>query len=192
MIGLVVWACGPQGGRPVEMVTADSVPPEVSLSDTTPPAARAGFLAARTEDPGQISGEWPAAAGACADPTSLHILADGDTVGVLMVLIPLAGNAAVTYQVTPSGSGPPQPGTARMGVQRILFTGVAYAADEGTVRVTRFDRRISGQFSVRLVDAASGRPLRYAGSFRDLHVKAWPADFCALTPADSLPLEPLR
>jgi len=163
------------------------------VEDTTPPQAKPGFLAARTIDPGQISGEWAAVAGTCPEPPSLQILADGDSVGVLIVIAPDSGNPVTSYPIAVPDGHRPAPGTARMSVQRILYTGLAYAAGEGVVELSRFDRRVSGRLDVRLVDAITGRNMRYVGSFVNLRFAAWPAGFCALDPPpDSVAPDPIE
>jgi len=164
----------------------DSIIP-VAFIDTVVPEAGPGFLAARTPDPGAISGEWPGRAGECADPPSLQLLVDGDSVGVLVVLgFPDSGPRVGSYPISPGELGWPRPGTARMGVQRILYVGLAYGAMGGSVELSRVDRGVSGRFDVRLVEATTEREVRYLGTFRDVPLGSWPADLCVMTlPPDS-------
>jgi hypothetical protein len=175
---------------------ADETPPEVAIAelpdsvrgavvaalDTTPPEAEPGFLAARTGDPAPLTGEWPAKAGECSDPSSLHVVAASDSVGALLVVFyPAEGLRSARYPIVVAAGGPPSPGTALLGVQRIEYIGLAYRGGEGTVELSLTDRRASGVFRARLVDAISQRQVYWVGSFRDVPLEPWPRELCVTT-----------
>jgi hypothetical protein len=152
-----------------------------AVADTAPPIAPAGFLAARAGDPSQITGQWPATAFSCEGQRSLQVLSDTDSAGVLIVMaLPDSGNPVMSYPIALPDGQSLAAGTARMAVQRILFYGLAYAASDGTVELTRLDRGASGRFDVQLVDAATARESRYAGTFTNLRVERGPLDLCQL------------
>ena len=180
---LAVVACTADETRPEE--TAGGVPETTAVQvadDTIPPVARSGFLAARAVDvPSQINGEWPATVGVCPDQRALQILADADSVGVLIVIVrPDSGDPVMRYPVTLPDGRPPAAGTARLSVQRILYLGLAYAAANGAVELSSLERQASGRFDVRLVDAITARESRYVGAFSNLPLENWPPDLCAL------------
>ncbi|MBI3981971.1 MAG: hypothetical protein HY337_03610 [Gemmatimonadetes bacterium] len=185
LLTLVLGACTEPPNPPAASESSDSAPAATtSPNDSAPPVARAGFLAGRTDDPAPLTGEWLARAGECPDPPSLQLLAEGDSVGVLIVLTyPDSGSRETRYPVESPDSGPPAPGTARFGIQRIQYLALGFRAVAGTVDLSRLDRRATGAFAVRLLEAITQREVRYAGSFRGVRVEPWPADLCVMVAA---------
>lgn len=151
------------------------------VHDSLPPAAQPGFLAARTDDPSQLGGAWAARAGECPSPPSLQVMAESDSVGVLVLIAyPDSGPRTTVYRVVLPDSAAPSPGTARLGVQRIQYLALAYRGVGGWVALSDLGRRVTGRFDVTLADVTTQRELRYVGSFRDVRIEPWPRDLCAL------------
>ncbi len=180
-LAIVVAACGEPGTPPSAGQTPGGDTTVGIVRDSLPPPAPSGFLAARTDDPSQLIGAWAARAGVCPSPPSLQVLAESDSVGVLMLLAyPDSGPRATSYRVVLPDSAPPSPGTARLGVQRIQYLSLAYQGAAGWVEVSDLGRRVSGRWDVTLKDVTTQRELRYVGSFRDVPIEPWPGVLCAL------------
>ena len=185
LISCLLLACSREHAVPAEVGAPDSAAAPAAL-DTIPPDAQPGFFAAVTPDSRQISGEWRGRAGECADPPSLQLLVDGDSVNALLLIaFPDSGSRVREYPIVDLAPGAPPPGTARLSVLRILYIGLGYRAVEGAVQLDRVGRRVSGQFDVRLMEATSERVIRYLGTFREIPVGRWAADLCVMTSPDS-------
>ncbi len=181
---LLLVACGtraPQPGRPPGGTGAQAP------ADTTQPVARAGALVTRAlAEAGPLSGRWRPQAGVCAQPPSLQLLAQSDSVDFLLLLyLPPDSAAAGTYVAEATTRAAPQARTARLGVQQVRYANLAYEATSGTVRLERLDHLATGRFDVTLQEAPSHRTMRYLGVFDAIPVDSLGGPACQFAAPDS-------
>ena len=179
---VLLTACGGgRAGAPDAQAVGDSAPAQAVTPppDTTYPPRRRGALIARSAIPSPLSGGWRATAGLCSEPPSLQLLAPGDSVDVIILLrSPAGGWVTGAYAVVAPEDTTDAPGTARMGVQRVLYVDQAYRSERGSVELSRLDRLASGRFDVVLRELSSEDTLRYLGVFDRIRVDSLPAAEC--------------
>jgi hypothetical protein len=120
----------------------------------------------------------------------LQVVAQEPGTGTIVLLaLPPEGSRVTRYPVTTVSVGLPAPPAAQIGVQMFRPTGSrAYQAAEGEVEVYAFDRVVSGRFAVTLREINTNRRKQYAGSFREVPVRALDPAKCAM--ADSVAASP--
>lgn len=141
------------------------------------------MLIARSATPGPLSGEWRPAAGMCGSPPTLQLVARGDSVDVIVLLrLPENGPATGAYRVAGPQDTVAGPGTARIGVQRLLYVERAYRSERGAVELQRLDRLASGRFDVVLRELNAIDTVRYLGVFERIRLDSLPGAQCQLAP----------
>jgi len=179
---VLLTACG--GGRadaPEAQAVADTGAegPVTPPPDTTYPAPRRGALIARPALPGPLGGEWTATAGLCREPPTLHLVAAGDSVDLMILLrSPSEGWTTGAYPVVSPDDTTEAARTARIGVQRVSYVDQAYQGERGSVDLSRLDQLASGRFDVVLRDLRSADTVRYLGAFHRIRVDSLPPGEC--------------
>jgi hypothetical protein len=182
---LLLAACGTRTPSQRERAAATG---EAAPADTTPPPARAGVLVTRTPaDRTVLNGQWRPQAGVCASPPSFQLLAQGDSVDVLLLVnLPRDTVATGTYAVqAPQDTAAPGR-TARIGVQELRYGQMAYQGIRGTVQLERLDQLAAGRFDVTLQETPSHREVRYLGVFDAVPVETLGVAPCRLAQPDTL------
>ena len=155
--------------------------------DSTPPAAQAGALVTRAlGEPGPLNDRWQPTAGICVSPPSFQLLAQSDSVDVLLLLDLPEDSAAAGRYVVPAPTDSTASGRlARLGVQQLRYTSLSYHAQVGTVQLERLDRAASGRFDVTLQEMPSHRTFRYLGVFEGIPVDTLSQAVCQRAAPDS-------
>ena len=155
----------------------------VSMPDF--PAVESGHLSALTRARNQdyqFAGSWEATAAQCQDPTLFQLLAQGDGVGVIVLIGPPPTEGALgDYSVVSGATAVPDTSTARVGVQ--LFRGAArpriFLGAEGTIELDRLDSVLTGRLAAHMVERSYKDTVFLAASF-DIPVHNAPDDWCQL------------
>jgi len=185
LLGVVLWACQRERlaapGAGVDEGGGGAV-----VVDTSFPVAHRGELVTRAV-PLVGVGRWKPLALRCAEPPSLVLLAQGDSVDVLVLVdFGKAPPGPGQYAVRPEGYDAGSPG-ARVGMQRVQYSDVAYRAVRGTVDLERLDRYVTGRFDVLLREIEVGEEVRYLGAFDRVRVAPAPEAWCRRAAADAGP-----
>ncbi|GIW52866.1 MAG: hypothetical protein KatS3mg081_2221 [Gemmatimonadales bacterium] len=160
----------------------------VLLAEVTPPQPVAGKWVGRTPLREVLTGALPVRAGRCADPPSVQVMAQGDSIDALVVVyFGVAGGETGEYRVVPRDQPPPQSGYARVGVQRVGYVSHFYEAVEGFVILEELGRSVRGRVEVVLREVSSWEKIRYAAVFSAPGLEPWPEEYCgAPVPPDSI------
>ena len=189
LVLLLLAACGTRASshRAKGVSAGGGAAADTTPADTTPPRARAGMLVARTvANRGELNGQWRPQAGVCASPPSFQLLAQGDSVDVLLLLnLPQGTAASGTYAVQAPQDTAPQGRTARIGAQEMRSADLAYQGISGTVQLERLDRLAAGRFDVTLQETPSHRQIRYLGVFDAVPVETLDVAACRLAQPDT-------
>jgi len=184
-------ACGGgRAGTPDAEAVGDTTPAVdvTTPPDPTYPPKRRGALIARSATPGPLSGEWRPVAGLCGAPPSFQLVARGDSVDLIVLLrLPADGLATGVYAVAAPEDTAAGPRTARLGVQRVLYTDFAYRSERGSVELSRLDRLASGRFDVVLREVTAQDTVRYLGVFERVRVDSLTESQCRVAARDVPP-----
>lgn len=198
LLGFLLAACGDAplnhgasdpAGDAVDTI-APAPPGAELMAEVTPPRPVDGRMVARTPVPELLGGSWRALATRCDEPHALHILAEGDSVDILIrINLPDSGSVTRRYSIVPRGATALFAGHARMGVQTIGALARSFEAVEGDVTLERLDQAVDGRFEVVIQDVRSWERIRYAGAFRRLPLTPEAAGPCPAAPDQSAQTE---
>jgi hypothetical protein len=182
---LLLAACGTRGPAPhhsAATAARQDVPP-----DTMPPRGRTGMLVTHAvTERSRLDDQWQPHAGVCAQPRSFQLLAQGDSVDLLLLLeLPADSVAAGVYSVVPEADSTAPARVARLGVQQLQYGDFAYQATGGSVRLARLDQVATGSFDVTLEETPSHQTLRYLGVFDAIPVDTLSGAACRLAAPDT-------
>jgi hypothetical protein len=165
IVVLLLAACGPRGPAPHQV--AAGAAQQDAPADTTTPPARPRMLVTHAVTPrSRLDGQWQPHAGVCVHPRSFQLLAQGDSVDLLLLLeLPDDSVAPGTYAVAAEADSAAPARLARLGVQQLQYADLAYQATRGSVQLARLDQVASGSFDVTLEETPSHQALRYLGVF---------------------------
>jgi hypothetical protein len=181
--GALLGGCSGEHVAPRAAGAGDEAVAAPVVVDTGYPRPRRGELVTRAV-PALGVGRWKAIARRCAHPPSLLVLAQGDSVDVVLLVdfaqaVPSVGE----YPVRPEEEGGlPR---AQVGMQRVQYSDLAYRATGGRVVIERLDRYLTGRFDVVLREINVGEEVRYLGVFDRLPVESAPEAWCRRAPPDS-------
>jgi len=185
----LLMACGGGGAarRGAETLADTAADTALAAADAAPhrtyPRSRRGALIARAAGPRPARGEWQPAAGVCGDPPTFQLVARGDSFDLILLLrFPSGGPPTGAYAVAPPGDTTAAPGTARLGVQGVVYAESAYQGELGVVELSRLDRLASGRFDVVFRELTSQDTVRYLGVFDRIRVDSLPAADCQPAP----------
>ena len=147
------------------------------------PAVESGHLSALTSARNQdyqFAGSWEATAAQCQDPTLFQLLAQGDGVGVIVLIGPPPTEGDLgDYSVVSGATAVPDTSTARVGVQ--LFRDAQrpriFLGAEGTIELHRVDSVLVGRMAAHIVETSYKDTVFLAASF-DIPVNNAPDDWC--------------
>ena len=187
-VWVLLWAllggCSREHVAPPPARAVDTAVAAPVVVDTSFPRLRRGELVTRAV-PALGVGRWEPIARQCVQPPSLLVLAQGDSVDVVVLVdfrqgVPSAG----VYPVRRAGESPGLP-RAQVGMQRVQYSDLAYRATRGRVVIERLDRYVTGRFDVVLREINVGEEVRYLGVFDRLRVESAPEAWCRRVAADS-------
>lgn len=184
LFGVLLGGCSGEHVAPGGAGAGDEVLAAPVVVDTSFPRLRRGELVTRAV-PALGVGRWEPIARWCAHPPSLLVLAQGDSVDVVVLVDFAQGAPSVgAYPVRPEEEAPRLP-RAQVGMQRVQYSDLAYRATRGQVVIERLDRYVTGRFDVVLREINVGEEVRYLGVFDRLPVESAPEAWCGRVPPDS-------
>ncbi len=165
-----------------------AVAESVLLGEVAPASPVPGKWVGRTPLSGVLTGALPVRAGRCGDPPSIQVMAEGDSIGALVVVYFEGTEGRVgRYGVVPRDRLPPEAGYARVGVQRVGYVSHSYEGVEGFVELDQLDGSVGGRVEVVLREVSSWEKVRYAAVFSRVELEPWPQEYCgAPVPPDSV------
>ena len=147
------------------------------------PAVESGHLSASTgarNEDYRFAGSWDATAVQCQDPSLFQLLAQGDGIGVIILIGPPQTEGGLgDYTVVSGATEVPDTSTARIGVQ--LFRDAArphiFLGAEGTIELDRLDSVLAGRVAAHIVESSYKDTVLLAVSF-DTPVQNGSDDWC--------------
>jgi hypothetical protein len=161
---------------------------KAELADTTMPAAQRGELVGRVVDSvAALGGKARASFGVCRTPPGFQLLAQSDSVDVLVSLaLPVDSVGVGEYLVADLADTTEVSRRASVGAQRLQIVDVAYRAVAGAVWLDRLGRVASGRLDVTLKEVTTDREVRYLAVFERIPVDTLEAAACRPAVADSV------
>lgn len=180
-LAILLGACAASDSEVEEGAVQGGDTTSVSMPDF--PAVESGHLSALTgakNEDYRFAGSWEATAVQCQDPSLFQLLAQGDGVGVIVLIGPPPTEGGLEDYVVVSGATEvPDTSTARVGVQLFRDAGRThiFLGAEGTIELDRLDSVLAGRMAAHIVERSYKDTVFLAASF-DVPVQNAPDDWC--------------